>query len=219
MIQRLLAIGRRALDRFPWLVAGGVFVWALLLLLGIKWVSDFERVPGALEAAPPTWPHESALSPQVGSSTLLMFVHPKCPCSRASLSELDAIMNSDPERTKAFVVFLRPKGAAADWERTDTWETAGTIPHTTRVVDRDGVEAGRFGAVTSGQVVLYDPLGHLEFSGGITESRGHVGKNVGRQTVLDLLTRAPTDRHEHAVFGCPLVETIDNVRFAGSAPP
>jgi hypothetical protein len=146
-----------------------------------------------------------------------MFVHPKCPCSRASLSELNIIMNADRDESSAVVVFLRPGGVEANWERTDTWTSAGIIPRATRVVDVDGVEAKRFGALSSGQVVLYDASGHLRFSGGITGSRGHAGDNVGRRTVLALLANAPTDQHEHAVYGCAMDESSGSAKDAGVA--
>jgi hypothetical protein len=189
------------------MTAAGVLTWACLVGVGVKHLSSYATTPGEQEAAPPTWPVETSLAPTSGRSTLVMFVHPKCPCSRASLSELNLIMNADDDHASAFVVFLRPSGVAADWERTDTWESAGIIPRATRIVDRDGAEARRFGALTSGHVVLYDPDGHLQYAGGITESRGHAGNNVGRETVLELLANGAAAHHGHSVFGCPLGET------------
>jgi hypothetical protein len=38
--------------------------------------------------------------------------------------------------------------------------------------DAEGVEMHRFGALTSGQTLVYDAAGRLLFSGGITASRG-----------------------------------------------
>jgi hypothetical protein len=192
------------------LIVAGAVLWVCLLLVGINWISEYKSAPGERGAAPLEWPAQSTLSRHAGQSTLVMFVHPKCSCSRASLSELDAIMNPERQDASAFVVFLRPAGVENDWERTDTWDKAQRIPHTTRVLDHDGVEAKRFGARTSGHVVLYGPDGRLRFSGGITGSRGHAGDNVGRQTVLALLASIPTPQHDHAVFGCP----IDNPRPA-----
>ncbi len=70
--------------------------------------------------------------------------------------------------------------------------------------DDEGVVAGRFGAVTSGQVVFYDGSGLLRFSGGITSARGHAGENPGRTALVSLLneTGPATDRTN--VFGCSL---------------
>ncbi len=179
-------------------------MWVLVVAVGVKRVAAYDTTPGAQQPSPPHWPASSRLTPVAGRSTLLMFVHPKCPCSRASLSELNAIMNGDRDHASAIVVFLRPPGAPADWEQVDTWTAAGHVPNATRFVDLDGAEADRFSARTSGQVVLYDADGRLVFAGGITGSRGHAGENVGRQTVLRLLAGASADRAGHAVFGCAL---------------
>jgi glyoxylase-like metal-dependent hydrolase (beta-lactamase superfamily II) len=132
-----------------------------------------------------------------------MFVHPRCPCSRASLAELREIMAQANGRLNAFVLFLRPQGTADVWEHTATWAAAQDIPGVAVRVDRDGAEAARFGAATSGHTVLYNAEGRLLFAGGITAARGHVGDNSGRQSVLALLdnkSAAPA----HLVYGCRL---------------
>jgi hypothetical protein len=85
----------------------------------------------------------------------------------------------------------------------------------TVVRDDSGREAGRFGAATLGQTLLYDADGSLLFSGGITAARGHAGDNAGRSELVSLLNRglsAPVvtmNRGQSArdathVFGCPL---------------
>lgn len=200
-------------------VAVGVVAWACLVFIGIKIFLDYKTTTGAQGAAPPNWPTASSLSPAPGLSTLIMFIHPKCPCSRASLSELNIIMNGERESESAFIVFLRPGGVEADWANTDTWETAGRIPHATRFIDRNGTEANRFGALTSGYVVLYDRNGHLQFSGGITDSRGHAGNNVGRQAVLQLLASRSTNEHRHPVFGCPMDSQSESAKNSGRPSP
>jgi hypothetical protein len=59
--------------------------------------------------------------------------------------------------------------------------------------------------------LLYSPQGKLQFSGGITESRGHVGDNAGRAAVLAALTTdAPPEQTNAFVFGCALT---------GNTPP
>ena len=72
----------------------------------------------------------------------------------------------------------------------------------------DGVESGRFGAATSGQVLLYDPKGQLMFAGGLTPDRGHLGDSPGRQRILSLVKTGAADAKESLVFGCPLGATI-----------
>jgi hypothetical protein len=72
--------------------------------------------------------------------------------------------------------------------------------------DEDGFEAKRFGAKTSGQVVLYAPKGALLFSGGITVSRGHQGSNPGLESLITCLTQSNPDRTPWPVFGCLLLD-------------
>jgi len=105
-----------------------------------------------------------------------------------------------------YVLFGTPADVPAGWQDTDLWQTAAAIPGVIVVEDRDGEEAQRFGAATSGQVLLYDGRGRLQFSGGITDARGHSGDNAGRATVLALLTDGGgVVPAETAVFGCQLV--------------
>ncbi|MBI3450406.1 MAG: RedB protein [Acidobacteria bacterium] len=198
---------------------GGITLWAGVLCIGVKLTYDYSTAPGPQGTNPGHWPAASRLSPTPGLSTLVMFVHPKCPCTRASLSELNIIMNSAHPPVAATVVFLRPEGVDDGWERTDTWEFTGTIPGAARYIDADGVEAARFGAETSGQVVLYDSKGDLAFTGGITDSRGHAGNNVGRQTVLALLDGRTSGEQRHAVFGCSLRTPDRERQVAGSGRP
>jgi hypothetical protein len=72
--------------------------------------------------------------------------------------------------------------------------------------DVDGTEARRFGALTSGQVVVYDADGRLRFSGGITPARGHAGDNAGRSAIIALLEGASSASVETPVFGCSLLD-------------
>jgi glyoxylase-like metal-dependent hydrolase (beta-lactamase superfamily II) len=102
------------------------------------------------------------------------------------------------------VLFYRPRQFPAGWERTDLWRSAAAIPGVTVLVDPDGLEAERFGAKTSGHVLVYDSAGRLLFSGGITGSRGHEGDNDGSDSVLRLLTHGPPPRRHTLVFGCPI---------------
>jgi len=46
----------------------------------------------------------------------------------------------------AYVLFLKPDGFSDDWEKSDLWQSAATIPGVTVIPDDDGNEARRFGA-------------------------------------------------------------------------
>jgi hypothetical protein len=120
------------------------------------------------------------------------------------LEELSKLLTNCPGRLDARVLFVTPKSAPRDWYQTDTLSSAARIPGVTTIVDPDGKEAARFGALTSGQVVLYDANGRLIFTGGITQSRGHSGDNVGRSAIEALVNTGVAPISHSSAFGCPL---------------
>jgi hypothetical protein len=72
-----------------------------------------------------------------------------------------------------------------------------------RIIDDvGGREAARYGIVTSGHVLLFDPSGARLFSGGITGSRAHEGDNDGAEAVVRLVMGSGPAVPAHPVFGC-----------------
>lgn len=187
------------------LTAALAAVWFLSVGAGLAILLRYEKEPGLSAAPPARWPAGTRLERGTGRATLVMLVHPGCPCSRASIEELDRIMARCRGLVTAHVLFFKPREFADDWEKTDLWYRAAAIPGVRVARDDDGVEAAVFRAATSGQVVLYDAAGALVFRGGITPSRGHAGDNDGRQAIVAQLTanEAPT-RTGTPVFGCSL---------------
>jgi hypothetical protein len=188
--------------RLAWTALG--VVWLIVVSAGLAWLAAFDNAPGVAAHAPPHWPVASRIARDATGPTLVMLAHPRCTCTRASLGELAELMSRANQPPKAYVVFIKPAGTAADWDDTDLWRSAAAIPGVTPVHDDDGLETERFGAETSGQTLLYDAAGRLIFSGGTTGSRGHVGDNAGRASILALLNRDAASRSATAVFGCPL---------------
>lgn len=149
------------------------------------------------------WPTASTLPRAANVATLIMFLHPSCPCSRASVAELSSLVASTRTHARIFVVFV------ADEAGGSLWDAVGRIAGAERLLDRDGVEAARFGARTSGHVEIFDARGQPAYAGGITGSRGHVGENTGKQSVISVLEGlAPINAH-YSVFGCGLVAPGD----------
>src|SRR5262249_31738060 len=149
------------------------------------------------------WPATVRFQRNPRGPTLVMLLHPHCPCSRASLTELAETVARHPN-VRVYLFFLQPRGVDAQWTKTFAWRMAERIPAAVRVVDDAGVEAARFGAHTSGQVVMYDAAGRLVFSGGITPARGHLGDNAGQQAIAAVLTGEKAMRTRSPVFGCSL---------------
>lgn len=150
------------------------------------------------------WPAGASVHPRTGSPALLIFAHPRCPCSDATIGELALIMAQAHDRVDAFVLLYTPRSGASDFARTQLARDAEAIPGVHLIDDPDGIESRRFGAATSGQTLLYDAHGALLFSGGITASRGHAGDNYGRSAVLSLLETGHAGRRTTPVFGCSI---------------
>ena len=179
-------------------------LWFIAVGIGMSLLSVYEFSAGPLATPPSYWPASSQLPHQLGRPTLVMLAHPQCSCTRASLEELSVLMTQVQGQVDAAVVFLTPTTLAGSWAQTDLWRSAAAIPGVQVIADQDGAEARLFQSVTSGQIVVYDAQGRLAFRGGITSSRGHVGENVGRDTLSALVRTGKSERTETPVFGCPL---------------
>jgi hypothetical protein len=151
------------------------------------------------------WPADVRLSPEQGKPMLLLIAHPQCPCTRASLGELEQIMTGRQELVKAYVLFYKPAGVAEEWVKSDLWRSATKIPGVTVEADEEGRMTRSFGADTSGQVLLYDQQTHLVFQGGITSARGHAGDNRGRLAIETFLDTGRMTVSQTPVFGCSIL--------------
>ena len=192
-----------------------VLVWLSIVSAGMALVWSYNHQPGQPAMAPPRWPADTRIQRKQGY-TLLVVAHPKCPCTRATMEELAKLLAHTQGRVETFILFVKPKGVPNDWNQTDLWQKAATIPGVTVLNDIEGIEATRFGAQVSGQSLLYDPRGQLVFQGGLTESRGQVGDNAGRQAVENLINEGCAERANTRVFGCPLFDA-DECRIPNHA--
>lgn len=172
-----------------------VVAWFALVGIGVRAIYAYSTSPGAQQPAPTRWPTGSTLARPSNRFTIVMFVHPDCPCTRASLHELAELATKAGHRASIHVVFDSPG---------DAWELAGQVAGATRILDPLGREAARFGAKTSGHVVVYDPAGMQRYAGGITGSRGHIGDNIGRRTIEEMLAGSADGKLGYPVFGCAL---------------
>lgn len=184
-------------------VAGG------LLLLG-----TYAARPGASGPAPDNWPLGTSLHRDASRPTLLIFLHPRCPCTRASLAELNRILSYCQGRVSACAVVYRPDRPNESWSQFNlvTEQIFSFMPIVSVHDDPGGAEARRFGVATSGHVLLFDRSGRRIFTGGITPSRGHEGANRGADDVASRLLNRDEDavcstRPDAPVFGCPIIIT------------
>jgi hypothetical protein len=190
-----------------WIVVG--VLWIGASCGGLVMLTMYANSPGPSQQAPSQWPIDSSIRLSERGSTLILFAHPKCPCTRASLGELEKIVAHCQGSVTPWVVFFKPSGSDASWDQTDLRDTAAAIPAVHIISDLDGIEARRFHATTSGQTILYNDQGELLFNGGITEARGHAGDNTGRAAVESYLTGAVPVCHQTPVFGCPIAVSLE----------
>ena len=200
---------RSPLSACKWLLPS----WGIAVLAGFAWLQLYAATPQTQGRAPLNWPASSV--PRSGNgSTLLVFIHPYCPCSRATLEELAAIMSRCHGRLEALVLFVIPASERAAWERHEYWRAASAIPGVRAMLDRDGVEASKFGARTSGQTILFDQAGARRFAGGITASRGHAGDNEGQNAVVAWVNAGRAETSATPTFGCTLPPPPERVNGA-----
>lgn len=180
------------------------FIWLVAITIGLTVLLQYEDYPGNAGNPPLNYPQSTNIQRSNKSPTLLVFAHPHCPCTRASIGELEVLTTKCRDRLKTYVVFIEPKEFSEDWVKTDLWQSAKSIPGVQVLVDYNGTEANNFNAKTSGQSILYSKTGELLFNGGITGSRGHYGDNAGRDAIVSIVKNGKSTINKTFVFGCSL---------------
>ena len=193
-----LVLGRRSVLVFA------ILLWSGGVGVGLWGLWTYAATAGTPAAAPQRWPADSTIARSPGQPALVVFAHPQCPCSRATIGELARLMTHAQGGVTASVLFLKPPGVDDAWVKSDLWRSAAVIPGVEVREDQGGLEAWRFGAATSGQTLLYDERGRLVFHGGITAGRGHFGDNAGRIGLVRYLTEDVAPSGKTPVFGCAL---------------
>jgi hypothetical protein len=188
-------------------------VWLVTVASGMALLIEHQSAAGEAALAPTRWPDPSPLRRAAGMPTLVMLAHPLCPCTRASLAELARLMPQVSGRIEAHVLFLDPDSADERWHDSNLRRIAAAIPGVQVHDDHRGEAARAFGSATSGQTLLYDANGVLQFAGGITPGRGHEGDTIGRDTIAAHVLGAEDGLVTTPVFGCAL-RTPDEIHLA-----
>jgi hypothetical protein len=189
------------------LLYGALGLWLVVVLGAFGMVWRYKTEPGATGAAPATWPAQSKLVPATDKANLVLFAHPQCPCTRASMAELAHLAVELGGRAQIHVVLVRPKETDPGFEDGTIADRAAAIAGARVMVDDGGIEAERFGAKTSGATVLYTRSGQLAFSGGLTTARGHEGRGPAEDRIVSVVNGDAKKPFETApTFGCELDE-------------
>jgi hypothetical protein len=196
---------RRRVSARQIIVAALLGFSALSTLFGMGALIRFDQTAGSANTPPPQWPALSAIKRFNGRPEILVFVHPFCSCTDATIAELAQLsVRKKPGAItpRVTVLFFRPHNSG--WVPNGLWKKAQSLEDAYVAWDDDGLEAKRFGARVSGYALLYSTEGNLLFRGGITGSRGHQGDNYGLD---ELAASLDLNRPSHAsgqVFGCAL---------------
>ncbi|MEQ9500198.1 MAG: hypothetical protein RIT81_25210 [Deltaproteobacteria bacterium] len=181
----------------------GLVVYGLLGVgaAGVAWAGLYASTPVAGAEAPASWPAVS-LALDANDPTLVLFLHPGCACSRATLREL--------ERAYASVGAVFPTRfvvAPVDGTGGELVAMAEHLAASRRVElvhDVGGVLADAFSVGASGEALVYDTRGTLRFHGGLTAARAHEGPNRGADAVVALMRGRDEADTRTPVFGCLL---------------
>lgn len=187
---------------------GSLFlVWVIGVSYGVFIAVEHAWKPGeSARLEDNNWPRFSNLNCSRQYKTLILFVHPKCPCTNASLIELRHLIERGDGEKDVKIVFFVPQDSGEDWIEEDKLMLASAVPRAEIVYDYDGKEMRIFGAVTSGLLYIFSKNKKLLYSGGITAGRGHQGDNPGLDQCIAILAQAESneDCSKGAVFGCPM---------------
>lgn len=166
-------------------------LWAAAVAGGFAALHAYQLAPGRADLAPSS-------QPAAGRPSVLVFLHPHCPCTPAAVRNLGPVLERHPVRVTVYVLDADPRGS-------ENGRLAAALPGADVIADPDGSAARRFGAKTSGHVLVYDAGGALVFAGGVTAGRGHPGANPGLDAVAAHLAGRP-GAASAPVFGCPLTD-------------
>jgi hypothetical protein len=187
--------------KLAWLL--GLLAWLGLIAGGHIWLLRYGFAEGATSMAPRTIPASLGLPQRLARPQLLLALHPRCPCSRATVRELAKILTRAPNTCDVTVLMYKPA------DEPDRWMDGVLLDDCRRMAcqiraDPEGRLAAALGRLTSGGVVLYDAEGRLRYQGGITASRGHEGDNAGERGVIEILRGRRLSQKSMPVFGCPV---------------
>src|SRR5258708_20821394 len=99
--------------RPAWLLA--LLLWLGLIVGGYAWLLRYSFAAGKASASPHTIPSSVASQAPSARAQLFLALHPRCPCSRAPLSELAKILTRAPEACDVTVLMYKPPAEPDGW--------------------------------------------------------------------------------------------------------
>ena len=191
-----------------WLMAVGA--WGVLLAGSFAVVHAYMARPGPVATVVAArWPAQTELGQPGGVAQLLVFLHPRCPCTDATLTNLSTVVRAESKSGAPAEITVVISGPAASGGCPPQLQrTLDAMGHVKVRIDADGRMARDFGAATSGHVVWSDGQGRVGFSGGITPGRGHVGPCESLALLAAAMKSHGSDKpvEATAVYGCSIFD-------------
>jgi hypothetical protein len=185
------------------LVGATCLLWGTGVAGGYVALARHTAGAGREASAPASWPACAPIAADPALPTLLVFAHPQCPCTAATVEELNRLLARCADRVATCVFLYVDPALGAEWSHTALRRELEALPGVTVREDPLGAVARAFGAHTSGQTLLYGTDGTLLFSGGITPGRGHAGDSAGCSALLQHVLH-DTGPDRAPVYGCAL---------------
>ncbi|WP_435022672.1 RedB protein (plasmid) [Tundrisphaera sp. TA3] len=179
-----------------------IALWLGMVAAGFRAIEVHETTAGDVGRVPASWPDATTLDFVPRRPNVLMAVHPRCPCTRASLDLLLAGTRGMALDASIRLLVYRPEDATPDWGGASVMPFVGSGGGAAVVDDPGGREAATFGLVTSGAVAAYDGEGRLRFSGGLTAVRGRDIPSRGAEALGSVLSGRDPSTGSSSVFGC-----------------
>ena len=188
-----------------------ITAWLCIVAVGFGAMAAYSARPGAVGDVPGTWPEHASVDMSLDSDapTLVLAVHPRCPCTRATINELERALAQSPSQVTIYALIFEPGPDDPiddddSFARTSIANRLSALPGVIMIPDPDARIANRFGALTSGHTLVYTPDGALAYSGGLTPTRAHEGPNTGTASLIELFNARASLASDAPVYGCPL---------------
>src|SRR5262245_4703282 len=95
-------------------------LWVTAIAAGFAYLLRYKTTPSSGQGRPPAqWPAASSIPRNPDGATLLMFVHPHCPCTQASVSELARLLPLAPAALSTELIVAEPAGVPDGWTDTE----------------------------------------------------------------------------------------------------
>jgi hypothetical protein len=177
-------------------------IWTVIFFVSWSLFYSFSTTAGK-HTVMMRWPASEALPLLHDKPNILIFLHPKCSCSVASIAEFRRLVDSLSGRVHVRAILMKYQQVRSK-EIPEGFASLFEIPEIKISRDDDGIISKSLGALTSGIVYLIDEEGLVVYQGGLTASRGHGGITAGSEFIRAWVTKRDDKTFMQKVFGCHL---------------